>query len=196
MSRARGTFCQRIGGEQHAKLADQARPLAEGQVGLDPVRQDAGAQLGQLRRCRVREVAPGGVGEGLAPPGEQRLPQDPRGLAGVAVGQRTAALGGQRLEGRHVDRVRRHGEAVAGRVRLDHVADSGLAQFGPQPGDQRLQRVAGIARRVAGPELPGQRAGRHDTPGVQGQQSEQNPQLAAADVDRAPRLVPHLKRAQ
>ena len=80
-------------------------------------------------------------------------------------------------------------------MRLDHVTDSGLAQFAAQPGNQRLQRVTGVARRVVGPDLPGQRAGRHDTPGVQGEQSEQNPQLTAADVDRAPGLVPHLKRA-
>jgi hypothetical protein len=71
-------------------------------------------------------------------------------------------------------------------VRLDHVARPGLAQFGPQPGNQRLQRVARVAERILGPELPGQRAGRDDTPGVQGEQSEQHPQLAAADVDRAP----------
>jgi hypothetical protein len=44
--------------------------------------------------------------------------------------------------------------------------------------------------------LPGQRSDRDDTPGVQGEQSEQHPQLAAADVDRASRLVPHLKRAK
>lgn len=80
-------------------------------------------------------------------------------------------------------------------MRLDHVVDPGLAQLGPQAGNQRLQRVSGVARQVVGPDLRGQRAGRHDTPGVQGKQSEQNPQLAAADVDRAARLVPHLKRA-
>jgi hypothetical protein len=68
--------------------------------------------------------------------------------------------------------------------------------FGPQPGDQRLQRVTRVARRVTGPDLPGQRAGRDDTPGVQGQQRQQNPQLAAADVDRTPRLVPHRQRTQ
>jgi hypothetical protein len=140
----------------------------------------------------VRELAPGRVGQRLAPPGEQRIPQNPRGRFGVAVRQRAAALGRQRLEGRHVDRVRRHREAVSGRVRLDHVADPGLAQFGPQPGNQCLQRVAGIARGVVGPDLPGQRAGRHDTPGVQGEQSEQNAQLTTAYVDQAPRLVPHL----
>jgi hypothetical protein len=81
-------------------------------------------------------------------------------------------------------------------MRLDHVADPALAHFGPEPGDQRLQRVTRVARRIIGPELPGQHAGGHDTPGVQRQQSEQNPQLAAADADRVPRLVPHLQRAQ
>ena len=191
-----GTFGQRVGGQQHAELTDQAGSLTEGQVGLDPVREHAGAQLGQPGRGRGREVRSGGVGQRLAPPGEQRVPQDPRGPARVAVGQRAAALRGQLLEGHHVDRARRHGQAVSGRVRLDHVARPGLAQFGPQPGNQRLQRVARVAGRVLGPELPGQRADRDDTPGIQGKQSEQHPQLAAADVDRAPRLVPHLKRAQ
>jgi len=81
-------------------------------------------------------------------------------------------------------------------MRLDHVARAGLAQFGPQPGNQCLQRIAGVAGRIVGPEFPGQRAGRDDTPGVQREQSEQDPQLAAADMDGAPRLVPHLKRAQ
>ena len=106
------------------------------------------------------------------------------------------ALAGQPFEGHHVGRLGRHGQAVPGRVRLDHVADPALAQFGPQPGDQRLQRVDWVARRVTGPDLPGQRTGRDDTPGVQGQQRQQNPQLTAADVDRVPRLVPHLHRTK
>ena len=191
-----GAFGQRVGGEQHAELTDQAGALAEGQVGLDPVRQDAGAQLGQPGRGRFGEIRSGGVGQRLAPPGEQRVPQDPRGLPRVAVGQRTAALRGQFLEGHHVDRFRRHGQAVPGGVRLDHVARPSLAQFGPQPGNQGLQGVAGVSGRVVGPEFPGQRGHRDDTPGVQREQSEQDPQLAAADVDWAPRLVPHLKRAK
>ena len=64
------------------------------------------------------------------------------------------------------------------------------------PGDQRLERVTRVARRIVGPDVPGQRASRDDTPGVQGQQSEQDPQLAAADANRASRLIPHLQRAQ
>ena len=52
-----------------------------------------------------------------------------------------------------------------------------------------------IGRHRSAADLPGQRTGRHDTPGVQGEQSEQNPQLTAADVDRVPGLVAHLKRA-
>jgi hypothetical protein len=81
-------------------------------------------------------------------------------------------------------------------VRLDHLARPGLAQFGPQPGNQGLQGVGPVSGRIVGPEFPGQRGHRDDTPGVQREQSKQDPQLAAADVDWAPRLVPHLKRAQ
>jgi hypothetical protein len=81
---------------------------------------------GRVRgRGRGRELGPGDVGKRLAPPGEQRVPQDPRGPGGVAGGQRVTAL-------------------------------------------------------------PGQRAGRDDTPGVQGQQRPQNPQLTAASLGRTP----------
>jgi hypothetical protein len=97
--------------------------------------------------------APGHVGERLAAPAEQRVPQD---TGGFAAGQRVTALASQPLESSRVDRVGRHGQTVPGRVGLDHVADPALAQFGPQPGDQRLQRVARVARRVVGPDMPGQ----------------------------------------
>jgi hypothetical protein len=79
---------------------------------------------------------------------------------------------------------------------LDNVAEPGVAQFGPQPGDKRLQRVTGISRRVVRPDLLGQRPSRRDTPGVQRQQGEQNAQLTAADRHDAPSLVRHLKRAK
>ena len=40
------TFGQRVDRDQPAQLTDQARPLAERQVSLDPVRLGTGAQLG------------------------------------------------------------------------------------------------------------------------------------------------------
>jgi hypothetical protein len=49
--------------------------------------------------------------------------------------------------------------------------EPGPAEFGPQPGDEGLQRVAGVAGCLVGPQLFGQRAGRRDTPGVQRQQN-------------------------
>jgi len=55
-------------------------------------------------------------------------------------------------------------------VRLDHLARPGLAQFGPQPGTMGLQGVAGVSGRIVGPEFPGQRGHRDDTPGVQREQ--------------------------
>jgi hypothetical protein len=84
--------------------------------------------------------------------GMQRVSQDPCRLTRVAVGRGAPAPDGQRFESHHIDRFRRHGQPVAGRVRLDHVTDSALAQLGPQPGNQRLQRVTGVARRVVRPD--------------------------------------------
>ena len=72
----------------------------------------------------------------------------------------------------------------------------GAAQLGAQPGDQRLQGVARVSRRFFRPDLVGQRARRHDTPGLQGEQNKQNAQLAPAHVDGVLRPVPHLKRAK
>jgi hypothetical protein len=81
-------------------------------------------------------------------------------------------------------------------VRLDQVTEPGPAQLGPQPGNQRVQGVARVARRFSRPDLPRERSRRHDTPGVQSEQSEQNAQLTSADVNGAPSPVPHLKRAK
>jgi hypothetical protein len=126
----------------------------------------------------------------------QCVPQNQRGGLGIAVREGAAALAGQRFEGHHVDRVRPHREPGSGRVRLDHGAKPGVAQLGPQPGHQRLQRVSGISWRVVWPDLPGQRPRRHDTPGVQRQQGQQNAQLTTADNQRAPIGVLHVKRAK
>ena len=56
--------------------------------------------------------------------GMQRVSQDPSRLTRVAVGRGAPAPDGQRFESHHIDRFRRHGQPVAGRVRLDHVTDS------------------------------------------------------------------------
>jgi hypothetical protein len=107
-----------------------------------------------------------------------------------------AALDGEDLESRSIHRVRRHHEPVTGRVRFDHVIEPGAAEFGPQPRHQGLQGVTGIGRRFTGPDLLGQGTRGHDTPGVQGQQNEQDAQLTPADTDGVPGPVPHLKRAK
>jgi hypothetical protein len=62
--------------------------------------------------------------------------------------------GGQCLEGHYVNGFRWHGEAISGGVRLDHVVDPGLAQLGPQAGNQRVQRVSGLPGRPSGQISP------------------------------------------
>ena len=72
-----------------------------------------------------------------------------------------------------------------------------------RPGPRRRRPARGgrarrVPRRPSRRPLPAARPGgtrRDNQPGVQREQSEQDPQLATADVDLAPRLVPHLKRA-
>ena len=78
------------------------------------------------------------------------------GLLRVAFGQHAMALDGESLEGHRVDGVRRHRQPVPGRARLDNVIEPGPPQFGPQPGHQCLQGIAGVAGRFAGPDLFGQ----------------------------------------
>jgi hypothetical protein len=73
---------------------------------------------------------------------------------------------------------------------------TGLPQFGAQSRDQGLQGIAGVTRRFVGPELLGQRGRRHDTPGAQGEQDEQQAQLTPADMNGTASLVPHQKRPE
>ena len=77
-----------------------------------------------------------------------------------------------------------------------------------RPSALLLPAEAGSSRETrvwsALPGLPGGSPGQicpasepagEEPPGVQDEQGEQNPQLATADVNWAPRPVPHLKRA-
>ena len=81
----------------------------------------------------------------------------------------------------------------------DHFAPKQAANAGIGAARSRETSVwsalPGLPGGSSGQICPASEPAWHDTPGAQGEQSEQNPQLATADVDLAPRLVPHLKRA-
>jgi hypothetical protein len=137
------------GGERRRERVDL---LAQGQLGLDPVSQHAGPQFRQPGRRDLGEVTPGHIGQRHAAPRRQRGPQHLHGLLRVASGQRAAAQHGEVLEGRHVHRIRRHGQPAPTRVRLDQPVQADPAQLGPQPRNQRLQGITGMPGRVIRPD--------------------------------------------
>jgi hypothetical protein len=82
-------------------------------------------------------------------------------------------------------------------VRLDHVgAQARLAQRGPQPRDEGLQRIRRVAGRVTVPEPFDQRAGGHHPAGVEGQQDQQHADAVPADPHRSAGLVLHREGSQ
>jgi hypothetical protein len=75
-------------------------------------------------------------------------------------------------------------------MRLDHlVAQAALAQRGAQPGNQGLQRIARVGRRLVLPEPLDQRVGGHHPAHVERQQDEQHAHPVPADSHRPARLV-------
>ena len=111
------------------------------------------------------------------------------------------ASGGQHATGRayllgervRVDRRGRHPEDVAVVGGLDDrggAADRPLGlEHAAQPGEVRVQRALGGARRLAAPDQVGQRVGRHRPAGGQRQGGDHRARLARAEVDVRPAVV-------
>jgi Raf kinase inhibitor-like YbhB/YbcL family protein len=70
-------------------------------------------------------------------------------------------------------------------VRLDGRPQTG----GAQPRHQRLERVTGIGGLLVRPQIGGKLPGGDDTPGLQGQQNQQDTQLATAHSDGRPAVI-------
>ena len=114
-------FAQRVGGEQLARSSPTRRSLAEGQVGLDPLRQDAGAQLLQPGDRSGGERRAGDVGERGSAPQVKGTPQRLGTDRGVALGSRAAD---QTLERDGVDLPGFDREPVAAGPGLDGVVQA------------------------------------------------------------------------
>ncbi len=152
-------FGHRIGGDHGAQFADQGVALAQGKARFDQVQGGAGVQFFEAGGRAGREPRAGNVRQRGPAPGAEGRPQDLPGRRRITGGQRLAAVPCLGLEGHGVDQVRRERQPVARRMRFDHlVAEATLAQRGAQPGNQGLQRVARVGRRVVLPEPVDQRA--------------------------------------
>ena len=154
-----------------------------------------GHDRARRRPPRPRTRGPGGIGERLAAPGQQHVPQDPRGLAGVAVGQRATARAAS--VSRRSTSTASGGTARRYPAGCDSITSSIPAwrSWARRRETSVCSALPGLPGRSSGQISPASERARHDAPSIQGKQSEQNPQLAAANVDRAARLVPYLKRA-
>ena len=100
-----------------------------------------------------------------APQRERAAEQLARPLGVVLAG----ALGGEALERGGVDGPGIKCQAVAARLRHQHVA----AEHAAQARDQRLQRVRGVGGELVVPDRVDQRRGGHDAPAVERQARQQ-----------------------
>ena len=147
-ARAAPGLAQRVARDERLELARQPAVATEREVGGDAVL-DAG-------EGRLLQAPGGGRGERLGELRQRRpAPERERGregvgrAAGVAGGERAAALGRQQLEAREVQRAGRQRELVAGRPRAQRRRPAGPCAAGrpgsapswpPSPGGSSPQR--------------------------------------------------------
>ncbi len=183
---------QRVGVDQLGQLADHRRVAAQGQVGGQAVLDGAEPALLQPGRRPHGELEVGEVGQRRPPPQGLGLLEHGSGLVGAAGGEQRPALLGQGLEAAGVDLLGGHVELVAGVVPRELL--------GPQPpaeaGHVALHGAGGRRRRFLAPDGVGE--GVDGDPAAAGDQQhgQQDPRLAAADVDPPAVLVDHLERPQ
>ncbi|MDH6219338.1 hypothetical protein M2283_006672 [Streptomyces pseudovenezuelae] len=183
-------LAQRPDGQQRPQLRYEFGSAAEREIRLDPVLYGGRPELFQAGGLgvRVREV-----GQRRTAPQGERLAQLGRRPRGITGGERGTPLLGQVFEAVGVDRVRRGGDAVAGRDRLD-VRVRG--QPPAQAGYLRLEGVGGSggwlgAVQAVCEALRGDRAAR-----VQEQERQQGAGAGAAGVDGGAVVGADVQRAQ
>lgn len=181
---------ERMTGEQRPQLRHQLGTAAEGQVRLDAVLDGGQPQLGEAGGLgvRVRQVR-----QGRAAPQGERRPQPVGRPRGITPGEGGTALPGQPRGAVGVDRVRRYGEAVAGRDGLDRRV---RAEPSAQAGDLRLERVGGPRGRLGAVQAVGQLLGGDGAPGGEQQQGEQGAGARAAGIDGSAVVGADVQRAQ
>jgi hypothetical protein len=106
-------FAQGVADDERVQLTGDGRMAAAGEVGVDPVLDRSETSLTQPGRLCFEAHAGLDVGQGLAPPQAERVPQHRRGLGRVAGGGSTSGLVDQLEEAMLVDVLISDGEPVA-----------------------------------------------------------------------------------
>ena len=125
----------------------------------------------------VGELRERELGERFAPTKRERIVECGRRGGRIAVVERPPSLRDEVLEPHDVDVVGRERERVAGIGRDDRSR----AERPPQVGDQGLQGICRISRRVVTPQRVDQPLGAHGFAAVERQQRKQGALSAAAD---------------
>ena len=114
------SLAQRVRGDERLALGDDVRVPAEGQIGFDPVLDQADPQLLQPRDLHLRERLVPEVGERRTAPEGERLAKMRRRPFGRVRRQRLPALPGEPLEPVHVELIGRDPEEVRTWPRQDN----------------------------------------------------------------------------
>ena len=133
-----------------------------------------------------------GVHQGWAPPEAERLGQPVERLLRELPVRELGAVGGQSGESRDVESGVVDREAVS-RGALDH--DVGLPEHPAQPGDQRLEGVGRIGRRLVAPHGVDQCSRRHRSAAGGREPDQQHPESQSGNRYRDA-VEDHLERAQ
>ena len=180
---------------QRPQLADDLRLASEGEIGVDELLQHGEPLLLQRRGLSDRRARVHEVDERGAPPERQCGGQRLAGGGGASRRQFEVPSGGELLEAVGVDRVCRQVQVIAGVVEHQiRVAD--LVEHSAQARDVALQGAGGRCGQSATPEQLDQRIGGDGAATCRDKGSEDEPGLAASDVDRRPGVVRDLQRPE
>ena len=165
--------------DERFQFADAPLTGAAGELGLELLLDDAGAELVQSLHLPRRQGSLGHVGVWLAAERLGRLTEHVDELAGLTTGDRLAGIGEELGDHPGVDLDCRWFEQVPAAA----FNDRRRAERSSQPGDVPLQRLAGRWRRVARPHRLLQHIDPHSFASPRSQGGQHGP-LHGSQVDR------------
>jgi hypothetical protein len=165
---------QRVRDDQLAQFRHYLGVPPQVQIGVDPLHQDLQSLVRDGGNRAVPQQLRGHVGERLAAPQPQCLPQQASGLRPVSGLGRGVSAAGERGELTEVKLAVRDVDQVTGRSRLDQAGAGGV-QCRAQPLYGGMQRAARARRGPAFPYCLGESLHADHSPGAEQQRREQHP---------------------
>jgi hypothetical protein len=172
--------------DQRLQLSDDLGVLTELELGVDQLLERGEPQLVQACDLGLGERLVGEVVERPTAPQRQSLLEHRRGGRGASRCQLGPALGEEPLEPVGVERLRIEPQLVPPLARDELGGSGGAGQRLAQARHVHLERLGWTGGRVLPPELVDQTVGAQGLVGVDEEQREQRPLLAASERNLAP----------